>query len=63
MPASAPVVKLVQMLSHGARVMAVDAGYDVAFELCVAACREFERYNRNSALNPFTSAPARFATR
>jgi len=53
-PASAPEAKLVQMLSYGARVVPVDASYDVAFELCVAACREFGWYNRNTALNPFT---------
>jgi threonine synthase len=53
-PASAPEAKLVQMLSYGARVVPVDGTYDDAFELCLAACREFGWYNRNTALNPFT---------
>jgi threonine synthase len=53
-PASAPEAKLVQMLSYGATVMPVSGSYDDAFELCLAACREFGWYNRNTALNPFT---------
>jgi len=53
-PAAAPEAKRIQMLSYGARVMPVKAGYDEAFELCLAACREFGWYNRNTALNPFT---------
>ena len=53
-PASAPEAKLVQMLSYGARVMPVNGTYDEAFELCLAACREFGWYNRNTALNPYT---------
>jgi len=53
-PAAAPEAKLVQMLSYGARVVRVDGTYDDAFELCLAACREFGWYNRNTALNPFT---------
>lgn len=53
-PASAPEAKLVQMLSYGALVLRVDGTYDDAFELCLAACREFGWYNRNTALNPFT---------
>ena len=53
-PATAPEAKRVQMLSYGARVMPVKAGYDEAFELCLAACRKFGWYNRNTALNPFT---------
>ena len=53
-PATAPEAKLVQMLSYGARVVPVDGTYDEAFELCLAACRQFGWYNRNTALNPFT---------
>jgi threonine synthase len=53
-PASAPEAKLVQMLSYGARVLPIEGTYDDAFELCLAACREFGWYNRNTALNPFT---------
>ncbi len=53
-PASAPEAKLVQILSYGSRLVPVDATYDVAFELCLAACRKFGWYNRNTALNPYT---------
>ena len=53
-PASAPEAKLVQMLSYGALVLPVEGTYDQAFELCLAACREFGWYNRNTSLNPFT---------
>ncbi len=53
-PASTPEAKLIQMLSYGALVLPVDGTYDDAFELCLAACREFGWYNRNTALNPFT---------
>jgi len=54
-PASAPPAKLTQMQSYGARIIAVEGSYDAAFELCNAACREFGWYNRNTALNPFTT--------
>ena len=53
-PASTPETKLIQMLSYGALVLPVEGTYDDAFELCLAACREFGWYNRNTALNPFT---------
>jgi threonine synthase len=53
-PAATPEAKLVQMLSYGAQVLPVQGTYDDAFELCLAACREFGWYNRNTALNPFT---------
>lgn len=53
-PATAPEAKLVQMVAYGARVLPVEGTYDDAFELCLAACREFGWYNRNTALNPFT---------
>ena len=53
-PATTPEAKLVQMLSYGAEVVAVDASYDYAFEFCLQACERFGWYNRNTALNPFT---------
>jgi threonine synthase len=53
-PASAPEAKLIQMLSYGAQVLPVEGTYDDAFDLCLAACREFGWYNRSTALNPFT---------
>lgn len=54
-PASAPEAKLVQLASYGARVVLVDGTYDDAFELCLAACDRFGWYNRNTAINPFTT--------
>lgn len=53
-PRSAPEAKLVQMLNYGALVLPVEGTYDDAYELCLAACRQFDWYNRNTALNPFT---------
>ena len=53
-PESAPEAKLVQLLCYGADVVPVRGSYDEAFELCLAACRSFGWYNRNTALNPFT---------
>ena len=53
-PASAPVAKIVQMRSYGARVIAVDGTYDDAFQLCNEACDRWGWYNRNTGLNPFT---------
>ena len=53
-PAAAPPAKLVQMASYGARLVPVDASYDEAFDLSVAACERFGWYNRNTALNPYT---------
>jgi len=53
-PRSAPEAKLVQMLNYGALVLPVEGTYDEAYELCLEACRQFDWYNRNTALNPFT---------
>jgi threonine synthase len=53
-PRAAPEAKLIQMLSYGALVLPVEGTYDEAYELCLAACRQFDWYNRNTALNPFT---------
>jgi len=54
-PATAPPAKLVQMQSYGAKVVAVDGSYDIAFELCRSACESLGWYNRNTAFNPFTT--------
>jgi len=54
-PASAPKAKLTQMQSYGARIFAVEGTYDQAFDLCNEACRRFGWYNRNTAMNPFTT--------
>lgn len=53
-PASAPEAKLVQIAIFGAALLPLKGSYDEAFELSIAACREFGWYNRNTAYNPFT---------
>lgn len=53
-PADAPVAKLTQMLVFGARVLAVQGSYDDAYDLCLAASREFGWFNRSTGYNAFT---------
>jgi len=53
-PESAPVAKLTQALSFGATVLAVRGNYDDAFDLCLAAGKEFGWFNRSTGYNPFT---------
>lgn len=53
-PADAPVAKLTQMLAFGARVLAVRGSYDDAYDLCLAASREFGWFNRSTGYNAFT---------
>lgn len=53
-PERAPVAKLAQSLSFGATVFAVRGNYDDAFDLCLAASREFGWFNRSTGYNPFT---------
>ncbi|MGB7450517.1 MAG: threonine synthase [Lysobacterales bacterium] len=53
-PASAPVAKLTQMLTFGARVLAVRGNYDDAYDLCQAASSEFGWFNRSTGYNAFT---------
>ena len=53
-PASAPVAKLTQMLAFGARVLAVNGNYDDAYDLCLAASKKFNWFNRSTGYNPFT---------
>ncbi len=53
-PETAPVAKLTQSLSFGATVLAVRGNYDDAFGLCLAACDEFNWFNRSTGYNPFT---------
>jgi len=53
-PESAPPAKLTQALSFGATVLAVRGNYDDAFDLCLAASREFGWLNRSTGYNPFT---------
>ena len=53
-PESAPAAKLTQALSFGAKVLAVRGNYDDAFDLCLAASKEFGWFNRSTGFNPFT---------
>lgn len=53
-PENAPRAKLVQLLSYGARVFAVQGNYDDAYDLCLDACTEFGWFNRSTGYNPFT---------
>jgi threonine synthase len=53
-PETAPAAKLTQLLSYGARVLAVRGRYDDCFDLCMTACEEFGWFNRNTGHNPFT---------
>ncbi|MGE5139386.1 MAG: threonine synthase [Rudaea sp.] len=53
-PETAPQAKIAQLLIFGARVMLVKGNYDQAFDLCLAASKEFGWYCRNTAYNPYT---------
>lgn len=53
-PRSAPEAKVAQLLTYGARVILVNGSYDDAFDLSIAASKEFGWYNRNTGYNPFT---------
>ncbi len=53
-PQTAPPAKVAQLLMFGAKVLLVNGNYDVAFELCLQASKEFGWYCRNTGYNPFT---------
>jgi threonine synthase len=53
-PHSAPPAKLAQLNSYGARVLAIRASYDTAYDLCLAASDEFGWFNRSTGYNPYT---------
>ena len=53
-PETAPQAKIAQLLIFGSRVMLVKGNYDQAFDLCLAASKEFGWYCRNTAYNPYT---------
>lgn len=53
-PQTAPQAKVAQLLIYGARVFLVKGTYDQAFELSLAASKEFGWYSRNTGYNPFT---------
>jgi threonine synthase len=54
-PASAPQAKIAQLLVFGATVVAVEGSYDQAFDLSLAATRQYGWYSRNTAYNPYLS--------
>ncbi len=53
-PENAPIAKLTQAMSFGAKVLAVRGSYDDAFDLCLAASEQFGWFNRSTGVNPFT---------
>ena len=53
-PKAAPPAKVAQLQTYGATVLLVDGNYDAAFELCLAASKEFGWYCRNTGYNPYT---------
>ncbi len=53
-PATAPPAKVAQLRMYGAKVILVNGTYDQAFDLALAASREFGWYCRNTGYNPFT---------
>jgi len=52
-PQSAPEAKITQLMVFGSTIFAVRGSYDKAFDLSIAASREFGWYNRNTAFNPY----------
>ncbi|MCL5951534.1 MAG: threonine synthase [Chloroflexi bacterium] len=53
-PETAPQAKVAQLLIFGSQVMLVKGSYDQAFDLCLAASKEFGWYCRNTGYNPYT---------
>lgn len=53
-PQTAPEAKIAQLLIFGATVLAVQGNYDAAFDLSIAAGKEFGWYCRNTGYNPYT---------
>ncbi len=53
-PETAPQAKVAQLLMFGATVLLVKGTYDQAFDLTLAAAREFGWYCRSTAYNPYT---------
>jgi len=54
-PHTAPKAKVAQLLIYGAQVLLVNGTYDQAFDLSLAASKEFGWYSRNTGYNPFTT--------
>jgi threonine synthase len=53
-PQTAPQAKVAQLLIYGSHVFLVKGNYDMAFDLCLQASKEFGWYCRNTAYNPIT---------
>lgn len=53
-PTSAPPAKIAQLQIYGARVVLVEGSYDEAYDLCQAAGKRFDWYQRNTGYNSFT---------
>ncbi|HET9223714.1 MAG TPA: threonine synthase [Roseiflexaceae bacterium] len=54
-PRSAPEAKVAQLSIYGATVLLVEGSYEDAVELCLAACKEWGWYCRNTGYNPHTT--------
>lgn len=52
-PANAPAAKVAQLQVYGATIALVDGTYDQAFDLCLAAARRFDWYQRSTGHNPY----------
>ncbi len=52
-PSSAPPAKIAQLQVYGATIAMIDGTYDQAFDLCLAAARRFDWYQRNTGYNPY----------
>jgi len=52
-PCNTPPAKLAQLQVYGASIALVDGTYDEAFDLCRAAARRFDWYQRNTGYNPY----------
>jgi threonine synthase len=50
-PANAPAAKIAQLQVYGATIVMVEGTYDQAFDLCLAAARQFDWYQRNTGCN------------
>lgn len=51
-PSSAPPAKLTQIRQHGARLVAINANYDTAFDLAFKWASKQGYYSRNTGINP-----------
>jgi len=54
-PSTAPEAKVAQLMIYGAHVFLVKGTYDEAFDLCLAASKQYGWYSRNTGYNPYTT--------